>query len=267
MNNKPIGVFDSGLGGLTVVKEISKIMPTERIIYFGDTGRVPYGTRSHDKIIKYALQDMNFLSQFDIKMVIIACGTVSSVALHNIVDAFDLPVVGVVEPASQAAVRATKMKKIGILGTSGTINSGAYERKIKSLDDSIACINIACPMFVPFVENGFLHHSATRLIAEEYLAPLKNNAVDTIILGCTHYPLLKEMIYDIMGADVELIDAGAEAAKFALALLEQNSMLSEDGGNNEYYVSDSVENFGHLGGLFLEQHILNSIKKINIEEY
>ena len=268
LDNRPIGVFDSGLGGLTCVKQIMNLLPGEDIIYFGDTGRVPYGTRSAETITKYSVGDINFLKTFDIKAVVIACGTVSSIAMDYLKEKFDLPIIGVVEPAVSAAVKATKNNKIGIIGTSGTISSGKYAQRIKSLIDSATTISTACPLFVPFVENGYFDHKATRIIAEEYLSEIKSSSADTLIMGCTHYPLLKPLIGDIMGKDTALIDPGYETALYLKEYLLENQLQSDKTcGTYSFYVSDKVDNFEKLGGMFLSREISGSVHTIDIEKY
>ncbi len=269
LDNRAIGVFDSGLGGLTCVKEIMELMPNEEVVYFGDTGRVPYGTRSPGTITKYVESDINFLRTFDIKMIVIACGTASSIALETAKGRFSEPIIGVVKPAAAAAVAATKTGSIGVLGTPGTINSGKYLDELKSLNPKTLVTSVACPMFVPLVENGYADHKATYLIAEEYLKPLKSANVDTVILGCTHYPLLKKVISDIMGEGVTLIDAGYETAYEVKKYLEENDMQAESTHSKPYrfYVSDSVEGFERLGSLFLQKKISGLIEKIDIEKY
>ncbi len=267
MNNKCIGVFDSGLGGLSAVKEIMDILPGESLIYFGDTGRVPYGTRSEDTIIKYSKSDIRFLKSHDVKLIVVACGTVSSVALPLIKDDLDIPIIGVVEAASDAAVRATKNNRIGIIGTSGTINSGAYEKQILKSNPEIKTFSKACPLFVPLVENGHFDTKVARLVVEEYLVPIRENKVDTLILGCTHYPLLKKVIGEFMGDEVTLIDSGAEIAKSIKTnyshLLRENSQ----NGEYKYFVSDDVENFTSLASSFLKRDINGQVVKIDIEKY
>ncbi len=269
MDKRPIGVFDSGLGGLTCVRELMRIMPGEDVIYFGDTGRVPYGTRGKDTLLKYVRQNIRFLETFDIKMIIIACGTASSAALPWISTEFKSEIVGVVEPAARAAVDATKNKKIGVLGTSRTVKSGKYIEYIRSICPEAEVWQKACPMFVPLVENGYADSPVTRIIAEEYLEEIKEKGVDTLILGCTHYPLLKKVIGEIMGEGVTLIDSGASAADFALDFLKKRDMLNEktDKGEYRYYVSDSTEDFARLGGMFLSEPIDESVEKIDIETY
>lgn len=268
MDKRPIGVFDSGLGGLTCVREIMRIMPHEDVIYFGDTGRVPYGTRERETLLKYVRQDIRFLETFDIKMIIIACGTASSAALPWISSEFGTEIIGVVEPAAKAAVKATKTKRIGVLGTSGTVKSGKYIEYIKSIRPDAQVFQKACPMFVPLVENGYADKAVTKVFAEEYLAEIKTKNIDTLILGCTHYPLLKPIISEIMGDDVVLIDSGAAAAGFAFERLSSCDKLNQAPvGNYNYFVSDSAETFAELGNMFLSCPIEGNVKKIDIEKY
>lgn len=266
--NKAIGVFDSGLGGLTAVKELMNIMPNENIIYFGDTGRVPYGTRGVDTIIKYSRQDVNFLKQFDLKMVVVACGTVSSVALDTLKKENDIPIIGVVEPTAMAAVKKTKNKRIGIIGTSGTINSGSYAKAIEKIDSSVKTFSMACPLFVPLVENNYIDNEATYIIAKDYLEPLKKEKIDTLILGCTHYPLIFKVISDIIGKDVELVNSGAETAIYTKQLLREGNMLNSGSkAEIQYYVSDNVPKFSSIASNFLDREITGEVKIIDIEKY
>lgn len=269
MNNRSIGVFDSGVGGLTAVKQIMKLLPNENIIYFGDTGRVPYGTRSRETIVKYTRNDIRFLQSFDVKMIVIACGTASSASLPHIKSEFDVPIIGVVDAAVKAAVDATKNKKIGVIGTQGTINSGSYERLIKESDNSIQTFARACPLFVPLVENGHFDTKVTQLVVEEYLEEIKKADVDTLILGCTHYPLLKKVIGEYMGKDVTLIDPGAEAAKHLQAIITEDMQhdLSKDDEQYRYFVSDNPSGFEDIASTFLETKIDGQVTKIDIEKY
>lgn len=269
MDNRSIGVFDSGLGGLTAVKQISKELPSENIIYFGDTGRVPYGTRSRETIIKYSKNDVNFLMSKDVKAVVVACGTASSVALPVIKDEYPVPIIGVVDAAALAACKATKNKKIGIIGTPGTINSGSYEAAIRELMPECETYKRACPLFVPLVENGHFDTEVARLVVKEYLAEIKATDVDTLILGCTHYPLLKKTIGEFMGDKVTLIDAGYEVAKTLKRYFIDNDMMAEaeNKGENRYFVSDNIDGFESLGGMFLEEKIDGKVEKIDIEGY
>lgn len=265
MNNKPIGIFDSGLGGLTAVKELIRILPGESIVYFGDTGRVPYGSRSQETILKYAKQDIAFLQSFDIKIIIAACGTVSSVALPHLENQSGVEVIGVVEPTARAAVRSTKTGVIAVLGTPSTIASGAYEREIKKHKPDAEVYSVACPLFVPLVENGYTNGIVIETIAKEYLNQIPK-LPDTIILGCTHYPLLKSTIRDIMGKEIALIDAGKAAADHVKEILTRNNMLSSgEHADYQYYVSDSASGFSALAEVFLEQKI-DHIEKIDIEK-
>ena len=256
MRNHPIGIFDSGLGGLTTVREIQRIMPGEDIIYFGDTGRVPYGTRSRETIIRYTKDDIDFLLKHDIKFIIAACGTASSVALPVLRDKYDIKIMGVLESACRKAVEVTKNGLIGVIGTSGTVKSGKYGEIIKELNPDLEVFSNACPMFVPLVENGYAESEAAMIIAKDYLKPLKEANVDTLILGCTHYPLLTKVISAIMGEGVTLLSPGALAAAEAKSYLEKEGLLSnKECGNSEFYVSDSVENFTQLGSTFLGKPI------------
>jgi len=267
--NKYIGVFDSGLGGLTNVKELHKILPGENIIYFGDTGRVPYGTRSDDIIIKYTLQDLRFLSSFPLKAIVVACGTVSSVALDKVKDKVNVPIIGVVEPTCKKAISITKNGKIGIIGTEGTIKSGSYKNKILKERADFEIFENACPLFVPLVENGYFNSEATKIIANDYLFLLKEKGVDTLILGCTHYPLLTDVIKDIMGDGVSLISPGVETAVYTKDLLEREGIinLANKQGETKYYVSDSTKKFSYLASMFLNEKITGTGEKINIEEW
>lgn len=269
MDNRKIGVFDSGLGGLTVVKELRKVLPYEDIIYFGDTGRVPYGTKGRETIVKYTLQDIRFLNGFHVKAIIIACGTVSTTAYKEAESSSPVPVIGVLRPTVKAAVKATKNGRIGVLGTSATIRSGAYEAQIKFLMPEAAVISKACPMFVPLVENGYFQRGSkvVEIIAREYLEGLRGK-VDTLILGCTHYPLLSDVISDIMGPDVTLVNPGAETAHKAASAFEKNGQLTDDErpGSCSFYVSDHTEDFARLAGIFLERPV-EGVSKIDIERY
>ncbi len=259
MDNRPIGVFDSGLGGLTTVSELRRIMPNENIIYFGDTGRVPYGTRSRETTQKYAKQDINF------------CNTASSVITDEMIATLEVEYTGVIMPATYVAASSTKNKRIGVIGTPATIRSGAYEKALTKMDSEIQVYSNACPLFVPLVENGFIQHDnqVTRLVAEQYLAPLKEKGVDTLILGCTHYPIIKHIIGDIMGAHVTLIDSGQEAARLANELLTKKDMLNQTKmvAQCKYYISDTVKSFTQNATLILNEEIDGHVEKIDIETF
>ena len=268
MDNRPIGVFDSGLGGLTAVKEIRSILPSENIIYFGDTSRVPYGGRSKETILKYARQDVRFLRTFEVKAILVACGTVSSNALPQLVTENDVPMSGVVEPACRRALMLTRNKRVGVIATAATIRSGAYETVIRRLDAGIQVISLACPLFVPLVENGRFHTGdcVIETVAREYLQELKEAGVDTLILGCTHYPLLTEVIAGVMGPDVQLINTGAEAAWELKRALRASGSLSESEGGAVLYTSDAPEGFAALASQFLQQDVTD-VRHVDIEEY
>lgn len=270
MDNRPIGVFDSGLGGLTAVKQIMRELPNESVVYFGDTGRVPYGTRSAETILSYTRDDINFIRSFDVKMIIIACGTASSVSLPAVKhENSDIPLTGVVDATVYAAVRATRNKKIGIIGTTRTIKSNSYDIGIADYDKDIKIIKQDCPLFVPLVENGHFNTPVTKLLVEEYLADIKKMGVDTLILGCTHYPLLKQAIGEYMGDGVTLIDPCAEVVQYLKKKLTDDMMHSETvtGEQYRYFVSDDPSGFAERGSIFLEREINGQVEKIDIEKY
>ena len=223
MDNRPIGVFDSGLGGLTVLKEIRNLLPTESIVYFGDSGRAPYGTKSKETVIKYTFQNIRFLLNQDIKMIVIACNTASACSIDLVKHSFDIPVVEVVEPGSVSAVRETVNKKVGVIGTIATVNSGVYEKAISRLDPSIEIFQKACPMFVPLVEEGWWENDIAQRIAEEYLLSLKEKGIDSLVLGCTHYPLLHNTISKVMGEGVKLVSSALEVAKVVKEVINENN--------------------------------------------
>ena len=270
MKKKAIGVFDSGLGGLTAVKQMLKVLPNEDIIYFGDTGRVPYGNRSNKTIKKYAIQDATFLLHHNVKMVVAACGTVSSVA-GDLKDTLGVPYTGVVNPTVYTAVKVTKNKKIGVIGTSATIASHSYKKRILEEHPDYQVFEQDCPLFVPLVENGFVDKAdpIVHLTVERYLQPLINEGVDTLIMGCTHYPILRDAIQKVMGENVTLIDSGMETAYYAKKVLKREGMLSKDGeqGNCQFYVSDTPDNFEKVAEIFLGQNIDHTVQQINIEDY
>lgn len=269
-SEKAIGVFDSGLGGLTCVAELMKLMPSENIIYFGDTARVPYGTRSRETILEYARQDVNFIKSFDVKMIIAACGTVSSVVGKQKDFAGDIPFTGVVIPAVQAACAATKNGRIGVIGTAATIRSGAYGKAIRNIRQDAVVIGNACTMFVPMVENGITDPSdiVVKAMTERYLKPIKDENVDVLILGCTHYPILYDAIAEYMGEGVKLISSGAEAAKYTMNMLASRNMLSEREGNGtvSYFTSDSKELFETNAHAFIGSKLMGEVTQISIDD-
>ncbi len=266
-DNRPIGVFDSGLGGLTAVRELIRILGNENIIYFGDTGRVPYGNKSAETIIEYARQDEKFLISHGVKLVIAACGTVSSVATAA---SSELPVhfIEVVTPAAEEAVKSTKNKKIGIIGTTTTVKSNSYKNKILELMPSAQVFQRDCPIFVPLVEEGWIDRGdfVTVETAKRYLTPLCDAGVDTLILGCTHYPILRDIIADIMGDGVTLINTGRQAALKAAEYLKSNGMLNNNNceGTREFYVTDRTESFSGIASILLGSDINGKVERVSL---
>lgn len=256
-NSRPIGVFDSGIGGLTVVKALTQRLPHENIVYFGDTARVPYGPKSSQVVREYAAQDTDVLLAHDVKMIVIACNTVSAVALDVVQKKAKVPVVGVIIPGAEAAARASVKKRIGIIGTMGTVRSEAYAHALRQLDPSIQSFSQACPLFVPLAEEGWTSHKATELIAKEYLFPLTLEKIDTLILGCTHYPLLTEVIGRVLHHNVTLIDSGEATAETVVRLLEDLDLrnTSRLKPNLQFFVSDVPHKFSEVGERFLGQKL------------
>ena len=271
MDARPIGVFDSGLGGLTAVKALRQILPEEKLIYFGDTARVPYGGRSKETLLKYARQDIRFLRSFDLKAIVIACGTVSTTSLDTLQAENDLPIVGVVEPTCRRALLVTKNKKVGIIATLASIRSGAYEAALRRLDPAVEIVGKPCPLFVPLVENGRISRGdvVIETVAREYLEPVKAAGVDTLILGCTHYPLLTDIIRDVMGPEVALVSAGEESAFELKRLLKAGSLRADETreGGVDFYVSDRPEDFEKIASVFLGEELSHGAERINIEQY
>ena len=258
MDNRPIGVFDSGLGGLTVVKALKGLLPNESILYFGDTARLPYGVKSKDLVTQYSKQIINFLIKKNAKMIVVACNTATAMALNTLKNDFkDIPIIGVIEPGSDQAILTTSNNKIGVIGTIATINSKAYEQSIKEKDIEVNLISKACPLFVPFVEEGLIDGEAINKVAQHYLSSFNNN-VDTLILGCTHYPLLKRVISKNT-KQITLIDSASVVAKEAYKQLKEHRLLTEDKsiGTLHCYVIDLPMRFGKLGNIFLGEEIKN----------
>ena len=251
-SSAPIGVFDSGLGGLTVAHEIMRQLPAESLIYFGDTARVPYGPKSPDTVRRYSREISAFLLEQGVKAIVVACNTATAHALPTLRDELDVPVIGVVEPGARAAVRATRSGHIGVIGTAGTIRSQAYVRAIHAENPDVRVTALACPLFVPLVEEGWTNHEATHLVAEEYLAPFVKDPIDTLVLGCTHYPLLKPVIGEIVGRSVRLIDSAEETALDARRMLAANDLAASEGeGAYRFIASDDPQQFLTLGRRFL----------------
>lgn len=269
MDNRSIGVFDSGLGGLTVVRELLARLPHENVVYFGDTGRVPYGTNSPETIARYAAQDCRFLRKYDVKCIVAACGTVSTTAPAVLAEQ---PVftMGVLEPAADAALAATRGGRIGVLGTSATVRSRAFETYLRQAAE-VQVFSQACPLFVSLVENGWIErdNEATLAVARRYLQPLREQRVDTVILGCTHFPLLKPIIADVLGEDVVLIDAGAAcAARCEQHLREQDALCGrETGGDYRFFVSDRPQGFAQVAQMFLGRAVEGDIHRVEPEEF
>lgn len=271
MDNRPIGVFDSGMGGLTAVRRLAQILPAEDLIYFGDTGRVPYGGRSREIIQKYARQDVAFLRQFDLKAILIACGTVTTNALSLLEGENAIPLIGVVEPAAREAAACSQNGRIGVVGTKATVRSGAYETAIKRLRPDAALMARACPLLVPLAEEGRVSASdpIVRACVRDYFTSFAEEGVDTLVLGCTHYPLLAEAIGAFLGPKVRLIDTGDACARALAALLEDRGALHAGAhkGETSYYVSDSAEDFAAIASLFLGRDVSASAHQVEIERY
>lgn len=266
INNRPIGVFDSGLGGLTVAKEIMRCLPEEEIVYFGDTARVPYGTKSKEAIVRFSQENTRVLLQYDVKMVIVACNSSSSYAIPTLKKMFDVPVVGVIDPGARKAVSVTRNKRVGVIATTATINSGKYVSAVKKFDPSIKVFGQACPLFVPLVEEGWFDRSVTMAVAEHYLSALKKSNVDALILGCTHYPLLKDVLRLVMGLEVELIDSAREVAIAAKKTLE--TVGYRDGKKtprHRFLASDRPQMFERLARRFLGGDVQGAFHKRKID--
>lgn len=304
MDNRSVGVFDSGLGGLSFVKEFNSLLPCENVVYLGDTARLPYGTRTPEAILKYTLQDIAFLKRNNVKIIVIACGTVSSTALPAILEltkgsgisetiggqvrtymrsldfsaalageglrllSGDVPVLGVVDSAARRACELCRNGRIGVLATASTVKSRSYQSAVSLLNSNFECFSVACPLFVPLIENGYINHPATRIIADEYLAPLLQVSVDTIILGCTHYPFLRSLLEDISGLSVKYVDSGRQAAESAAYYLRCHDMLSDSSsGENHFFVTDNEEGFRSIGGMFLGGQGLSSVHRVTVDDF
>ena len=249
----PVGVFDSGIGGLTVAHAVIQQLPHESVTYFGDTARVPYGPKSPDTVRRYSREIASFLVEQGVKTLVVACNTATAHALPVLRETLSVPVLGVIEPGARAAVQATRNGHVGVIGTAGTIKSGAYERALRALEPSLRVTARACPLFVPLVEEGWVNHEATHLVAEEYLAPLLREDVDTLVLGCTHYPLLKSVIADVLGGSVRLIDSAEETARETSAVLAAERLAASPDADPRYrfIASDDPLMFLQLGQRFL----------------
>ncbi|MDP2912729.1 MAG: glutamate racemase, partial [Candidatus Omnitrophota bacterium] len=256
-DSRPIGIFDSGVGGLTVARRIQEILPNEDVVYFGDTARVPYGTKSKATVTKFSVENVEFLMTHNVKMVVVACNTASSLSLDFLKRCFKVPIIGVIKPGARSAINATRNKIIGVIGTQATVSSGAYEKAIKKINQKISVITQSCPLFVPLVEEGWGDKEIARDIASIYLKPLKAKKIDTLILGCTHYPILEGVIKKVMGIGVVLIDSAKEVAGEAREVLRANGLLKCSGKSGEYkfMVSDEPARFVKMGEKFLKRRI------------
>lgn len=267
-NTAPVGVFDSGVGGLTVAREIMRQLPEENIVYFGDTARVPYGSKSKNNIIRFSRQIIRFLKTKNVKAVVIACNTASALALETVQEEFDIPVIGVIIPGARAAVRETRNGKIGVAGTEGTIRSETYNKVIKSFREDAVVIGQPCPLFVPLVEEGFAKHHITKEVIDIYLSDMKNTDIDTMILGCTHYPLLRSSIIEYFGDAVHIVNPAYETAIDLKNVLEEIGLVNHSGqpATYEFYVSDAAEKFTEFANHILPYDV-TATKQVNIEEY
>lgn len=256
---QPIGVFDSGLGGLTVLRALLERLPAEDFIYFGDTARVPYGPKSPDTITRYALEDTLFLLQKGVKAVVVACNTVTASCLDLLVDYFKIPVVGVIEPAVRTALSATRTRRIGVIGTTATVNSQAYQKALLAGAPGVEVHTRACPLLVPLAEEGWIDHPATGLVLEEYVRPLLTAGVDTLILGCTHYPVLEPAIARFVGPEVTLVQSGPSTARALEEVLRRSDLLAPEGTTRQiqYYLTDIQPSFRRVGEVFLEREIVD----------
>lgn len=269
--NVPIGIFDSGVGGLTVFREIMRQMPEEKLVYFGDTARVPYGSKSQETVIRYSRQIIRFLRTQNVKAIVIACNTATACALETVEKELEIPILGVVHAGAKTAVESTKNGKIGVIGTEATIRSGLYTEVMKKMNPDIEVTGKPCPLFVPLVEEGLLHDSVTDEIASRYLACLKGKYIDTLVMGCTHYPLLRSTLKRLMGDDVTLINPAYETAVELREVLQEKQMtctpdMRSDGEQYQFFVSDMAEKFTDFATSILP-HDVKETKKIAIEEY
>jgi glutamate racemase len=252
---RAIGIFDSGVGGLTLLKEVARLLPFEDLLYVGDTARVPYGTKSPETVRRYALESAGFLVRQGVKMLVVACNTASAVAVDDLASRFQIPVIGVIEPGSRRAATLTRNRKIGVIGTDGTIKSGAYTAAIRSKSPDINVVSTACPLFVPLAEEGWSDHQIADIAAREYLAPLIAAGVDTLVLGCTHYPLLKKTLRTVLGDEIALVDSAEETAKVVVETLLTVGANRSGEGLNRFFVTDVPDRFKRVGSAFLGRNL------------
>lgn len=271
LRNAPVGIFDSGVGGLTVAREVMRNLPHERIIYFGDTARVPYGSKSKETIIRYSRQIIRFLMTQGVKAIVIACNTASAFALEEIKKEIEIPILGVIQPGAKVACATTKNKKIGVIGTEGTVRSQIYTKFVQQWDSEIEVIGKACPLFVPLVEEGWLKDPVTDEVAQRYLSELKEKGIDTLVLGCTHYPLLRSTVRKVMGDEVTLVNPAYETALELKELLcashlERQEKEEQDGEKYQFFVSDAADKFKQFANSILPYDI-ETTRQIQIEEF
>lgn len=266
-DRRPIGCFDSGVGGLTVVRRLLELLPRESVHYFGDTARLPYGSKTRPTIIQFSIENTRWLVDQDVKAVVVACNTSTALALDAIRRKFDLPIIGVIEPGARAAARVTRAGRVGVIATRATVGSRAYSRAIKACSKKIEVFERACPLFVPLAEEGWLEHPAALEVAREYLAPLKRRKVDTLVMGCTHYPLLRGVIQQVMGPGVKLIDSGEEAAEETRRVLKLEGLLAPRGAaaRHEFALSDVPGRFTEVGSRFLGR-ALRKVRRVTHED-
>lgn len=259
--NSAIGVFDSGIGGLTVLHQIIGTLPRENTVYLGDTARAPYGTKSVETVLRYSFENSEFLVERGVKIVVVACNTSTAIALNQLRDRLSVPVIGVIEPGVRRAIKSTKNKKIGVIGTEATIQSGAYTHALKAADPAIEVYSRACPLFVPLVEEGWTDNEVVKVTAKVYLQGFKQSGIDTLILGCTHYPLLKNAIRKFMGGGVRLVDSAEETAKAVEAVLRKTSSTRKNGkGTHSFFVTDAPDRFIKVGRRFLGEKVESAVR-------
>jgi glutamate racemase len=268
VSDRPIGVFDSGIGGLTVVRELVRALPNEAIVYFGDTARVPYGSKSPETVIRYSEEAAALLLSHQVKLIVIACNTATAFAGDRLAASLPVPVVGVIEPGARAAAEASRSKRVGVIGTLGTIRSGAYDLAVRRKLPDARVYAQACPLFVPLVEEGWANHPATRMVAEEYLAPLHEHDVDVLVLGCTHYPLLRDLIGEVMGPGVRLVDSAVETTREVAGVLRRADLLRTSPSPPEYrfLASDSPLRFREVGRIFVGE-LMDTVEHVDPESY
>jgi len=248
---RAIGIFDSGVGGLTVLKEVARHLPDEDLLYVGDTARVPYGTKSPETVRRYALEVAEFLVAQGVKMLVVACNTASAVALDTLAERFRIPVIGVIAPGARRATSLSSNRRIGVIGTEGTVKSGAYAREIRAYAPETEVYSVACPLFVPLAEEGWSEHPIARLAAEEYLMPLLSRQIDALVLGCTHYPLFKTTLHALLGDAIHLVDSAEETAKTVVARLPEVGANLSGRGSVRFFVTDVPDRFIRVGSAFL----------------